>query len=203
MTLYNHTVRIIAGELKGREISPPRGSKIRPATGLVRETVMNLFTVARLQAGPFLDLCAGSGLVGLEALSRGAPRVVFVETDSRSAGHLKKTLHAWDLLERATVLKLDARRCFKTVDKILDGQPVACAFLDPPFISGMAGDLLEHFGRQAKILSADGRLIIRAVERLSDNVTGLAQLSQRELNRAWLAEYTYQSDAQEGNDADQ
>ncbi|MBN2080758.1 RsmD family RNA methyltransferase [bacterium] len=196
-------MRIIAGELKGREVSPPRGSKSRPATGLVRETVMSIFTTARLQAGPFLDLCAGSGLVGLEALSRGAPHVVFVETDARTAGHLKKTIHDWDLLQRATILKLDARRCYKAVTRSLAGRPAACAFLDPPFIRGMAGDLLEHFGRNSEILSPDGRLLVRAVEPLSPHVMGLTQLSQRQLNRAWLAEYQCNPADQEANDADQ
>ena len=65
---YNFQVRIIAGELKGREVQIPRQSRIRPATGFIRELAMNLFTPRRIEGGVFLDLCAGSGLVALTRL---------------------------------------------------------------------------------------------------------------------------------------
>jgi 16S rRNA (guanine966-N2)-methyltransferase len=189
-TPYNLLMRIIAGELKGREIVPPRGSRIRPATGRVREAVMSLFTPARLTSGPFLDFCAGSGLIGVEALSRGAPRAVFIEADARTAAHLVRTLKQLGISDRADVLKIDARRCFRVVHKLLDGTPAACAFLDPPFIGSLTAELLGYCGRNAAVLAADGLLIARGPGELPSEVPGLAFVSQRSIGGSHLVVYS-------------
>jgi 16S rRNA (guanine966-N2)-methyltransferase len=186
-------MRIIAGELKGRVIAPPRGSRIRPATGKVREMAMNLFTPARLVAGPFLDLCAGSGLMGLEALSRGAPFAVFVEADNRTAAHLRRTLAQLGVAARACVLRMDARRCANAVRRCLDGAAVSCIFLDPPYLDNMADELLAVCGRRAELLDPDGLLIARAPAALPLAVPGLRCVSQRRAGGSHLA--LYQRDA--------
>jgi 16S rRNA (guanine966-N2)-methyltransferase len=182
-------MRIIAGELKGQEIVPPRGSRIRPATGLVREMAMNLFTPARLISGPFLDLCAGTGLMGFEALSRGAPRAIFVEAEARTAAQLKRTAARLGVAARAVVLRLDARRCFNAVQRRLGGTGLACVFLDPPFLATMAAELLAVCGRHAGVLAEDGLLISRAPEALPPAVPGLRFISQRTAGRSFLALY--------------
>jgi 16S rRNA (guanine966-N2)-methyltransferase len=182
-------MRIIAGELKGQEVLPPRGSRIRPATGLVREMAMNLFTPARLSSGPFLDLCAGTGLMGFEALSRGAPRALFVETDARTAAQLRRSAERLGVADRAEVLRLDARRCFKTVNRLLAGAHLACIFLDPPYLDTMAAELLAYCGRNSGLLADDGLLIARAPEALPLEVAGLRFISQRNAGRSFLALY--------------
>jgi 16S rRNA (guanine966-N2)-methyltransferase len=182
-------MRIIAGELKGREIVPPRGSRLRPVTGMVRETAMNLYTPERLTAGPFLDLCAGSGLMGLEALSRGAPRAVFVEADGRTAGHLRRTLEQLGLGASAQVLKMDVRRCANAVRRCLDGVPASCVFLDPPYIDSMADELLAACGRFSGLIANDGLLIARAPAALPQEVPGLRHVSQRQAGRSCLGLY--------------
>jgi len=181
-------VRIIAGQLRGREVRAPRGSRVRPATGLVREMAMSLLG-DRLTAAPFLDLCAGTGLVGFEALSRGAPCAVFVEADSRHAGQLRRTARELGVAERSTVLKLDVRRCFRAIRKVLGSERPACAFLDPPFIEGMAEELLTCCGRESAVLAPDGLLIVRAPGRLPVEVAGLRFRDHRRAGQSWLGVY--------------
>jgi 16S rRNA (guanine(966)-N(2))-methyltransferase RsmD len=189
-------MRIIAGELKGREISPPRGSRIRPATGRIREAVMSLFTPARLERGPFLDISAGSGMMGIEALSRGAPRAIFIEVDGRTAAYLARTLERLGVDGRAEVLRIDARRCFSAVRKCLDGEQATCAFLDPPFIGELTAELLGYCGQNADVLAPEGLLIARAERPLPTNVTGLEFISQRSTGRNHLSVFSRMADEQ-------
>jgi len=193
---YNYCVRIIAGKLKGREINVPRGSKIRPATGAIRETVMNLYG-DNLAAGPFVDICAGSGLVGFEALSRGAPHVVFVEADRATASRIKYQAKEFGVADAVSVLCLDGRRCFKGVQKALKNDPPMCIFLDPPYIIGMAGDLLGRLGRHSSVIDQQGMVIIRAMEKLPTDVPGLRHESHREAGRHWI--YTYSPNPDPGD----
>jgi len=186
---YNLPMRIIAGELKGREVIPPRGSRLRPVTGVVREMAMSLFTPERLTGGPFLDLCAGSGLMGLEALSRGAPFAAFVEADGRTAGHLRRTLAQLGLSTRSAVLRMDVRRCASAVRRCLGDIPASCVFLDPPYIDSMAAELLAACGRHRDLLATDGLLIARAPAALPQTVTGLRCISQRRVGRSHLGLY--------------
>ncbi|MCH7472175.1 RsmD family RNA methyltransferase [bacterium] len=182
-------MRIIAGELKGREVRLPRGSPVRPATGLVREQVMNLLTAPRLKAGKFLDLCAGSGLIGFEALSRGAPAVIFVEADKATARNISETARTLGVSDRITVIKRDARRCFAAVRKRLDpGERIAAAILDPPYIPGMAEEILLSLGAAADIYVKDALIVVRTPEELPAAVDGLAFDSRRGAGNAslWL-----------------
>ena len=181
-------VRIIAGKLKGREVSLPRGSRIRPATGSIRETVMNLFG-EDLLAGPFVDICAGSGLVGFEALSRGAPRVVFVEADRRTARRITDSAREFGVDTEVAVLNTDARRCYKGLVKILENEAPRCIFLDPPYIMGMAQDLLLSLSRHSALIDERGLIIIRAMEKLPEEVPGLRYLAHREAGRHWIYQY--------------
>jgi 16S rRNA (guanine966-N2)-methyltransferase len=172
-------VRIIAGELKGREIVLPRGSRIRPATGYVRELAMNLYTPERLQGAIFLDVCAGSGLVGFEALSRGAARTVFVEADRRTASQLRDNAERFGVSQRITIIALDARRCFATLRNALGGKLVDAVFLDPPYIAGMAVDLLYRFGAATDLLAPDGLLVLRTPDDLPQEIPGLQFIDKR------------------------
>lgn len=185
---YNQAMRIIAGTLKGREIRVPRGSRIRPATGLVREMAMSLLG-DRLGAAPFLDLCAGTGLVAFEALSRGAPRALLIEADKRHAAQLRRTVHELGVADRAEVLRLDVRRCFSAVRRKLGGTPASCAFLDPPFIDGMADELLSCCGAESSVLAAGGLLIVRASAKPAADVEGLSFVEHRRAGQSWLGVY--------------
>jgi 16S rRNA (guanine966-N2)-methyltransferase len=171
-------MRIISGELKGRSLNLPKGSRTRPATGQVRELLMSLLGEERLAGQVFLDLCAGTGITGLEAISRGAARAVFVETDSRMAAQLRETISHWNLGGRAITLQQDARRCWRAVAHCLAGELIGAAFLDPPFIPGMAADLLHNCGKGQALFAPSAYLVVRSPEKLPAAVHGF-NLDQR------------------------
>jgi 16S rRNA (guanine966-N2)-methyltransferase len=187
---YNAYMRIIAGELKGREILLPKGSRIRPATGFVRELLMNLLTPDWVQGSIFLDICAGSGLVGFEALSRGAARVIFVEANMKTAAQIRETAERFGVRKRITVLQRDARHCFNLLRKTLDGTSAHTMFLDPPYIPSMAEDLLFRCGMAVDLLAPGGTVIIRTPDDLPQIVPGLLLRERRDAGNGalWLYE---------------
>ncbi len=127
-------LRIIAGRWRGRRWQFPAGD-IRPTSDRVRETLFN-WLQGKTAGRRCLDLYAGSGALGLEALSRGAAHCVFVDHDAQVIGRLGDVLRAWSVesdavqLERANAVQYLARAA----------QPFDLAFLDPPF----TGDELAH-----------------------------------------------------------
>jgi 16S rRNA (guanine966-N2)-methyltransferase len=183
-------MRIITGEFKGRSITLPKGSRTRPTTGQVREQLMSLLGEERLAGGAFLDLCAGTGITGLEALSRGAALAVFVETDARMAEQLRETAARWNLGKRVIVLQHDVRRCWRVVERGLAGRLLSAAFLDAPFIPGMAAELLDHCGKGRALFTPDALLVARSPERLPAAVPGFQLESRRGQGPATLWCYT-------------
>lgn len=138
-------MRIVGGELKGRRLESPQGRDIRPTSDRAREALFNL-----LMHGPYdgpdgpapkglyvLDVFAGSGALGLEALSRGARRATFIEKDREAARLIRRNAEALGLEERIELLQRDAS---------LPGhaaRPHDLAFLDPPYGSGIGGAALS------------------------------------------------------------
>lgn len=191
-------MRIIAGELKGRNVELPRGSRARPATGFVRELVMNLLETrgpdggSLLPSGGFLDLFAASGVSGFEALSRGAPEAVFVEVDRRNAAQITRNCHAFGVAQRCKVLTVDARRCGRPLERHLDGRRLAAVFADPPYIPGFAPGFLPHLGKLTGLFLPEALVIVRSVERLPDAVPGLRLIESRSAGKGKLYIYSPQ-----------
>ena len=94
-------MRIVGGEWRGRIIKAPRGTAVRPTLDRVREAWMSIVQLS-LPGARVLDLFAGSGALGIEALSRGAASAGFVDSDPRSLGVLRENLAALDAADRAT-----------------------------------------------------------------------------------------------------
>ena len=136
-------MRIVAGEWGGRRIQAPPGRGTRPTTDRVREAWMS--NVAPYLPGALvLDLFAGSGALGLEALSRGAEHATFVEADAKAVGALKKTLEALGGAGRASVFKTDALKYAAALDEVA----FDIAFADPPYGKGIAAQLVEAFAER-------------------------------------------------------
>ncbi len=133
-------MRIIAGRWKGRRLKPLRGKGTRPTTDRVRESWMAAVGQA-LEGATVLDLFAGSGALGLEALSRGAESAVFVE---RSRGALTTLRANIELLEAGSQTKVTTSDAMAFVDR-LEGVTFDVAFADPPYGLGLALRLLETF----------------------------------------------------------
>ena len=133
-------MRIIGGEWGGRRIKAPGGRGVRPTTDRVREAWMSALG-GRLDGLTVLDLFAGSGALGLEALSRGAAYAAFVEIGRQSLNSLEENLRIVDARARATVVKADA---LKFVRRLPAGA-FDLALADPPYGEGRAAALLERF----------------------------------------------------------
>jgi 16S rRNA (guanine966-N2)-methyltransferase len=132
-------LRIIAGTWRGRRFRFSAQADIRPTPDRVRETLFNWLR-ERVHGARCLDLCAGSGALGLEALSRGAARVHFVESDTTAVRELRARLIEWGA-QGGSVARMDALRYLRTKAEAFD-----IVFLDPPFAAGLlrvAAQLLE------------------------------------------------------------
>ena len=137
---HSRVLRIIGGSWRGRKLRFPPSSEIRPTPDRVRETLFN-WLGARVSGARCLDLFAGSGALGLEALSRGAAHVTFVERDGLAARELRTRLAEWHATG-AHVEHADAFRFLKG-----SAQPFDIVFVDPPFASDVlaaAAGLLEE-----------------------------------------------------------
>lgn len=121
-------VRVVAGDLKGRRIEAPDSEGTRPTTDKVREAVFNaLRSLDVLEGARVLDLFAGTGAMGIEALSRGAAHCVFVENDRAALAALRKNLEHLGVSDRATVIASDA------VTIASQQRDIGVVIADPPY----------------------------------------------------------------------
>jgi 16S rRNA (guanine966-N2)-methyltransferase len=148
-------VRIVAGEWRGRRIKAPPGHKVRPTADRVREAWMSIVQ-PHLPGATVLDLFAGSGALGLEALSRGASSAVFVEIAPGSLRALSENIDALGASNAATVRRADALRFVAT----LPAYAFDVAFADPPYGHGAAAKLAElwHATPFAHVLGIEHRI---------------------------------------------
>ena len=171
-------VRIVAGTLRGSRLDVPDAPGLRPTSDRVRETLFN-WLMPVIQGARCLDLFAGTGALGIEALSRGAACVDFVESDARLADLLRANLAR--LKQDARVSRDDAQRFVAGADTRYD-----VVFLDPPFDAGL-WDVI------AQALESSGALDAQAwiyVESPSDNVPTLpANWSLHREGRAGAVRY--------------
>lgn len=155
-------MRIISGKFKRRSLAgPPAGATTRPMPDLVKEAVFNLLR-GHCADGPTLDLFSGTGTMGLEALSRGSPRVVFVEKDRRVVKILEQNIAKLDAADQCEVVVGDAlgpaalTRC---------PRPAHLIFVDPPYALVNEPDGWARVRRQAsrlvELLDDTGYLILR------------------------------------------
>ncbi|MGH7458761.1 MAG: 16S rRNA (guanine(966)-N(2))-methyltransferase RsmD [Longimicrobiaceae bacterium] len=148
------SIRVIAGEWGGRVLSVPPGRKTRPTPERVREAWMSVMA-SYLPGARVLDLFAGSGALGLEALSRGAASAVFVEESGPALKALRSNISALGAGELAAVVRGDA------LDFLEGVEPGAfdLALADPPYELGLAAELVRAFGQRpfARILAVEHR----------------------------------------------
>jgi 16S rRNA (guanine(966)-N(2))-methyltransferase RsmD len=152
-------LRIIAGKFRGRRLKSPPSAQTRPTSDRLRETLFNILA-PRIEGARLLDLCAGTGAVGIEALSRGASHVTFVDQSRKMCGLIGANLDSLEVApdDREVVVATAfdyLRRLVKN-----DGPAFDIVFLDPPYASDYDG-LLNYGGEQAsQILNAGGIVIV-------------------------------------------
>ena len=153
-------MRIVGGRHRGRRLLAPPGDTVRPTSDRAREALFNILSHGRLAADgiPFagaavLDAFAGTGALGLEALSRGAAQAVFIERDPEAVAVLRRNVAWLRENDRAEIVPGDATRPIRA------GLQCAVAFVDPPYRSGLAAAALEALDR-AGWLAPDALAII-------------------------------------------
>src|SRR5262245_35249129 len=149
-------MRIIAGQFRSRHLksTPPTGT--RPTSDKLRETLFNILGVS-VRGCTFLDGCAGVGAIGLEAISRGAETVVFVEQSRKASRMIRENLKALDIGQGFRILELDVVKALDVCAS--DGMRFDIAFLDPPYDrDDIYQDVLDRF-EQHSLLQSEGLLI--------------------------------------------
>ena len=153
-------MRIIAGSRKGHTIAAPRGLDTRPTSDRVRENVFNL--VGPLDGATVLDLYAGSGALGLEALSRGAARATFVELDPDAARTIERNLDKLRLTG-ARVLRQNATTAL--AQEAAAGRKYDLVLVDPPY--DMYADIEPQLARYLpSVIAPDGVLVVETDARV-------------------------------------
>ncbi len=135
-------MRIIGGDYKGRKLSAPTGRGTRPTSDRVRESLFNILhngMGVELEGTRVIDLFAGSGALGLEALSRGATVCTFIDRALSAKQCIEDNLTTLALTDQGTVLKLDAAHL---PPRLTNVAPVHLAFLDPPYGKGLITNAL-------------------------------------------------------------
>jgi 16S rRNA (guanine966-N2)-methyltransferase len=165
-------VRVISGELGGRRLVTPDGLTTRPTTDKVRQAVFNsLSHQVELDGSVVVDLYAGSGALGIEALSRGAARCTFVERDRAALGALRANIETLGLATRSTVVATDVLAWVPGV------RAIDVAFADPPYGFG---------GWDRLLASLDAALVVAESGAEVAAPPGWEQRRSRRYGRTWV-----------------
>jgi 16S rRNA (guanine966-N2)-methyltransferase len=165
-------MRIIAGDRKGHTIYAPKGRDTRPTSDRVRENVFNI-VAPWVEGARVLDLYAGSGAMGLEALSRGAAGVVFVEADRDAVRAIERNLDKLRLTG-ATVVRTEAMTGL--AQEATAGRKYDLVLVDPPYAMTDFDTLARYLPR---VLADDGLAVLESAARTEPELAGLAVCTTR------------------------
>jgi 16S rRNA (guanine(966)-N(2))-methyltransferase RsmD len=165
-------MRIIGGKAKGRRFVIPAGLQIRPTSDRIRESLFNI--LPDVQDGRFLDLFAGTGSVGMEALSRGAARAVFVEIERLCIEAIKVHLARFGFNDREECISATAERAVQRLG--VRGERFEVIFMDPPYEEGFVRRTLDEIV-ESNILAEDGIVAVQhSVREKAEEETGRMKL---------------------------
>jgi len=155
-------MRVIGGKVRGKSLKAPRGQNTRPITAMIKEALFNVIS-SDVANSYWLDLFAGSGAVGIEALSRGARRVVFIDADKTAIEIIRENLEHCGLDREAEVYRNDVFRALKLLQK--RSQHFDYIYVDPPFTNEAIFIPVLQDLAQCELLVAGGSLILRTPRR--------------------------------------
>ncbi len=170
-------MRIIAGRYRGRRLRAPGGRSIRPTSDRLRETIFNIIG-ADIQGQNIVDIFAGTGAMGIEALSRGAAHAVFIDKDPRALECVRTNIVPLDIAPQWEIIRCDVGRnlsCLGAFARHFD-----CAFVDPPYNKGLAARSLGHLTASGA-MRAGGLIVLEhaLTEKLDINLAPLILWDQR------------------------
>lgn len=150
-------MRIIAGRAKSLPLKTVPGLDTRPTTDRIKETLFNMIN-SRLPGAAFLDLFAGSGGIGLEAASRGAAKVVFVEQSRKAAACIQENITFTKASGESTLLVMDAMAALR---KLEGTETFDLIFMDPPYEKELERKVLEYLAAST-LITEDTLIIVEA-----------------------------------------
>ncbi len=168
-------MRIVAGRRKGMTLRVPEGLAVRPTPMRVREAAMSILG-GQLEGWHVLDLCAGSGAIGLECASRGAARVVLVEPDRLALVALRDNVARANLGAAVEVWATDAAAAIASSARL--GARFDLIWLDPPWSAGLHATLLQALSA-ASLLRAGGEICVESEKGVWDESTPFSLLERR------------------------
>ncbi|MEZ5996754.1 MAG: 16S rRNA (guanine(966)-N(2))-methyltransferase RsmD [Hyphomonadaceae bacterium] len=173
-------MRIIGGQFKGRAIAAPPGGGTRPTSDRAREAVFNVLAHAEWSPGlagvRVLDLFAGAGALGLEAMSRGAAFALFVETEAAARGAIRDNIEALGLFGSTRIHRRDATDLGAKPAGL--GEPFGLVFMDPPYGKGLGERALGKL-RDGGWISADALIVFETGADENPATPGFALLDER------------------------
>ena len=167
-------MRVVGGACKGRRLVSFKGRDIRPTSDKVREAVFNILTAGSpWRFAAVLDLFAGTGAMGIEALSRGSKAAFFIDGDQASIAVVRKNLAGCGLEDSARVLRKDALSAIRHLSGT--GQRFDLVFIDPPYGTTLAPDTLKAV-EQEGLLNPEGVAVVETSVRapLEEGATGFS-----------------------------
>ncbi len=182
-------MRIVAGKNKGNILKSPKDLSVRPTSEKVREALFDILGTS-IEEICFLDLFAGTGAVGIEALSRGAKKVIFIEKELKCIKIIRENLEKTENSQNAVVFKIDFLPGLKLLAKkkyLLD-----YIFLDPPYNRGLINISLLEISK-LPILRKNGLVIAQHYkkEKVMENLNNLKLFNQRRYGECYLSFYEY------------
>lgn len=182
-------MRVVSGTYKGKSLKAVPGTSTRPTTDKVKEAMFNIIG-PYFEGGLALDLFAGSGGLGIEALSRGVAKVIFVDRDGKALQTIKENIKACELEAQTEVYRNDAERALKAVKKrelVFD-----YIFLDPPYKKQQLVSLLNTIDKE-NLLNSNGIIVCEHGSEvvLPIEVGRLSQIKHEKYGIISISVYTY------------
>jgi 16S rRNA (guanine966-N2)-methyltransferase len=186
-------VRVIAGTAKGRRLISPKGSRIRPTSDKVKEALFNMLNgiTGSLSGFAVLDIFAGTGNLGIEALSRGAAEAVFIDNHRDSIALVKKNLDLTGFSDRSRVVLREAVAALRILEET--NSPFQLIFLDPPYHHEILERVLEYLASSS--LVDENTLVVAEFspkEKLETSFGLLREFDRRTYGDTSLAFFTIQ-----------
>jgi 16S rRNA (guanine966-N2)-methyltransferase len=179
-------MRIVSGDFRGKSLAAPTGQATRPTSDRARQAIFNILEHAAWSPGVrdlrVIDLFAGSGALGFEALSRGAAFCLFVETDEAARGAIRENVEAMGLFGRTRVHRRDATQLGQRPGA--DGPAFALAFLDPPYGKGLGEVALTKLAEGGWLAPGAIAVVERGAGEAPPEVPGYEVLDERDYGAA-------------------
>lgn len=184
-------VRVISGSARGLKLNTPGDDRVRPTTDRVKESMFNIVQ-DWVYDSQVLDLFAGSGALGIEALSRGASQAVFCDNSLDSIKIIKSNIEKARVVDRSQIVSGDFKRCLRDMEA--KNQSFDMIFVDPPYYKELFEEVLDTI-RACKILKKDGIVIVEHdAKKPIGQVEGLEVYKEKKYGITMLTFYCLEDD---------